>query len=149
MLRTRAPRSLIADPGTSHEIPARVKAALLAEIGVTYLPALRGLRGNDLAAMVATARRTRVTGGPVAPEHQRDRAIRLGWIVGRVLSVTPMDSRCLIRSLVLTRMLARRGIHNTLVIGVKSGRPFKAHAWVEHEGRPVLPDNGFARLLEV
>ncbi len=62
----------------------------------------------------------------------------------------PTDSRCLVRSLVLTRLLGRRGVPSSLVIGVMSEPQFAAHAWVEHGGAPLLsPGTGFQRLVEV
>jgi hypothetical protein len=78
-------------------------------------------------------------------------ALRLGRAVVRTLAVLPADSRCLMRSLVLTGMLARRGSPGALVIGVKPGEVFGAHAWVELDGRPLLSaGNGeFARLVEL
>ncbi len=47
-------------------------------------------------------------------------------------------------------MLDRRGIEQTVVIAVQP-QPFSAHAWVEVEGQPVLPDGdpGYERLLEL
>jgi hypothetical protein len=76
-------------------------------------------------------------------------ALRLGRVVGRTLKLLPTDSRCLIQSLVLTRMLAKRSIASTLVIGVRKDPAFEAHAWVEHEGQPVLPPGRFTRLMEL
>ena len=72
-------------------------------------------------------------------------------MVSSVLRLLPTDSRCLVRSLVLTRLLARRDIPSTLIIGVTAAPEFKAHAWVEHAGRPLLPSYGpmFARLVEL
>jgi hypothetical protein len=63
----------------------------------------------------------------------------------------PGDTRCLVRSLVLTRLLARRGIQAKLVIGASAGGEFLAHAWVEHDGYPVLNpgDGSFGRLVEL
>lgn len=63
----------------------------------------------------------------------------------------PGDTRCLTRSLALSRLLARRGIESRLVIGTRTQPTFLAHAWVECEGVPVLdpgPDV-FARLVEL
>lgn len=76
---------------------------------------------------------------------------KLGQAVVRTLSVLPTDSRCLMRSLVLTRMLARRGMDVRFVLAVRSGDEFKAHAWVERGGVPLLApgDAGFERLLEL
>jgi hypothetical protein len=66
-------------------------------------------------------------------------AARLGWAVRRTLRLLPTDSRCLMQSLVLTQLLARRGIDSSLVIGVRAGDDFEAHAWVEYCGEPLLP----------
>lgn len=78
-------------------------------------------------------------------------ALRLGNAVDRTLSVLPTDSRCLVQSLVLTRLLSARGVPSTLVIGAHSTAQFEAHAWVEYQGRPVLPPGEFlnSRLLEL
>jgi hypothetical protein len=63
----------------------------------------------------------------------------------------PGDTRCLMQALVLTRMLARRGIPARLVIGARTVPGFFAHAWVEHDGQPVLAigDGLFDRLVEL
>jgi hypothetical protein len=124
------------------------RARLTAEVVLTYLPLLRFLRRNDLPGMVATARSVRRT-VEVRPGAEHDTAVRLGKIVMHVLRVFPTEKRCLIRSLVLVRMLAARSIPSTLVIGVQSEGGFAAHAWVEHEGRAVLPAGGYARLTEL
>lgn len=59
-----------------------------------------------------------------------DRAVR------RVARIT--RSRCLARSLVLQRLLARQGIAAEVRIGVrKDAGTLAAHAWVEVAGRPL------------
>jgi Transglutaminase-like superfamily len=79
------------------------------------------------------------------------RGLLFGRSVMRVLSLLPTDSRCLMRSLVLTRMLARRGVYTKVVIGVRQDPSFAAHAWVELDGQPLLPadDPTFHRLTEL
>jgi hypothetical protein len=69
----------------------------------------------------------------------------------RTLALVPGDTRCLARSLVLTQLLARRGIRSKLVIGTRTAPDFIAHAWVEHHGQPVLSpgDGSFGRLVEL
>jgi len=71
--------------------------------------------------------------------------------VARTLALLPGDTRCLARSLVLTRLLARRGIPAKLVIGARTTPEFLAHAWVECAGHPVLApgDESFGRLVEL
>jgi hypothetical protein len=64
----------------------------------------------------------------------------------------PADARCLAQSLVLTRLLAARGIASTFVIGIaEPGEAFGAHAWVERDGVALLPVGGSAerRLVEL
>jgi hypothetical protein len=141
---------LVKTPGTER-LRGLARAALVVEIVLTYVPALRRLRVGDVQAMARAARSVAVVPGtaPQASDAQRRVAVRLGHVVGRVLSRVPSDSRCLVRALVLTRMLARRGIPARLVIGVKPGPPFEAHAWVEHDRGPVLDANGFTRLLDI
>jgi hypothetical protein len=50
----------------------------------------------------------------------------------------------------LTRVLGRRGIASTLVIGVGVEPAFGAHAWVESGGLPLLePLDDANRLVEL
>lgn len=102
--------------------------------------------------MSELARRDHGSTSDLEPNHAAALAIRLGQAVVRTLMLLPTDSRCLIRSLVLLRLLSRRGIGSTLVIGVRHGdQPFAAHAWVEYQQIPLLASGGghFARLLEI
>jgi hypothetical protein len=57
----------------------------------------------------------------------------------------------LVQSLVLSRLLTARAISSTLVIAAHAQPDFAAHAWLEHEGRPVLPPQGFneSKLVEI
>ena len=52
------------------------------------------------------------------------RARRLGRAVMRTLDPLPLDSRCLVRSLVLTTLLARRGVAWTI------------ECWLRHQADP-------------
>jgi hypothetical protein len=53
------------------------------------------------------------------------------------------------QSLVLVGLLSRRGIGSVLVVAVRSDPDFRAHAWVEHNRRPLLPTGGYGRLVEL
>jgi len=77
--------------------------------------------------------------------------VRLGEAVGKTLRHLPFDARCLMRSLVLTSLLAQRGIESSFVIAVKPESEFIAHAWVEREGVALLEPAGppFARIVEL
>jgi transglutaminase superfamily protein len=110
------------------------RARLIGEVVTAYARARRELRQVPID-------------GPEALEE----AARLGRIVVRTLAFLPGDTRCLRRSLVLTQLLARRGISGRLVIGARTAPDFLAHAWVEHDGIPVLSPEGdsFGRLVEL
>jgi hypothetical protein len=115
----------------------RVRWLVLRRGEVPAVPALRrGLREHVAAEPVGV----RVRSG-----------LRLGRAVMRVLRLLPADSRCLMRSLVLTGMLARRGVYAKVVIGVRAEPSFEAHAWVEVDGQPVLPtdESIYRRLVEI
>lgn len=130
-------------------LPLAQKASLAVEIVTTYVRARGWLRRDELAAAV---RELRAAGPPARPPDgdQLLVGIRLGHIVGKTLGVLPADSRCLVRSLVLTSLLVRRGIESSLVIGVRPDPSFEAHAWVECAGTPLLPpgDEPYGRLVE-
>ena len=130
------------------------KPALIAEILSTYaVTRWRMPRGEIRDVVHAT--RGGLPSAPGAPEHVTretwDVAARLARAVTKTLRILPTDSRCLVQSLVLSRLLATRGIPSTLVIGARTEHTFMAHAWVEHGGYPLLPREGFEeyRLLEL
>jgi hypothetical protein len=128
--------------------PARLLLAI--EILKAYVQARRALRRAPIADAVAGLRsQSPPTATPTA--ESLDEALRLGWTVSRLLNHVPGDTRCLARSLVLTRLLAKRGIQAKLVIGASTTPEFLAHAWVEHDGKPVLKpgDDSFGRLVEL
>jgi hypothetical protein len=109
---------------------------LIAEIIATYAGVRRSLRR---AGLKPTLTALRMPSGPLAEGNPVSTGRRLGRAVGRTLSLLPTDSRCLMQSLVLTRLLARRGIETRLVIAVRPGGEFAAHAWVEHREVALLP----------
>lgn len=163
---------------TVQALPRR--AGLLAEIVLAYARAHRELRRAPLATAIERLR-TAPAAARLPPASRPDpaarlppashlppasrpdpaarpdaaqelqQARRLGWIVARTLAHLPGDTRCLLRSLVLTRLLAARGISSRLVIGTRTTPEFLAHAWVEHGGEPVLDpgDGSFNRLTEL
>jgi hypothetical protein len=131
------------------EVRLRHRVLLAAEIMAAYVPLARLVRSNDVQAMARVARSRDRPASSLPACDARATAIRLGKMVERLLTKLPTDDRCLIRSLVLLRLLGRRGIPARLVIGVRAGGGFGAHAWVEYDGRPILPAAGFDRLLEL
>jgi Transglutaminase-like superfamily len=133
------------------------RAALAVEILTAYARARRELRRAPIAEAVAELRSAQpdASARPHAAVPAGASALvdarRLGHAVTRLLAFVPGDTRCLVRSLVLTRLLARRGIPAKLVIGARAAPDFLAHAWVEYGGDPVLAagDGSFGRLVEL
>lgn len=144
-----------ADPALRHRARRRLglteKVRLAVEILATYVRVRRGVHVVALPDLLAALRRgvvDRETPARSLPgEHVT--AVRLGRAVMGTMSWLPGDTRCLTRSLVLTTILARRDIGSTLLIAVAPEGEFRAHAWVEHGGVPVLPadEPGFGRLV--
>jgi hypothetical protein len=136
-------------------LTAPERARLVAEIVAAYVQARRALRRAPIASVVATLRAHDHPSPPPPSAGGADQTLkearRLGRAVARTLALVPGDTRCLVRSLVLTRLLARRGIAGTLVIGARAAPSFLAHAWVECDGDPVLSlgDGSFGRLVEL
>ena len=135
-------------------LSAAEKARLTFEILGTYVRARFLLIRRGLPAAVEALRAVELRSDAQPPDGERVAqavGVRLGMAVCRVLAVLPTDSRCLVRSLVLTRLLARRGVPGTLVIGVRPGPNFQAHAWVESGGVALLSPLEVAdeRILEL
>ncbi len=120
------------------------------EIIAAYAQARRALRRAPIASVVSGLRSQSPAAEPSSADSLAE-ALRLGRAVTRLLVHIPGDTRCLARSLVLTRLLARRGIEAKLVIGARPQPEFLAHAWVEHGGAPVLDpgEDSFGRLVEL
>jgi hypothetical protein len=119
-----------------------VRRGLLAsEIVMSYVTARRLLRRNTLPETVTALR-----SGAAAVSQGDEATLALGrhlaWATVRTITVLPIDSRCLMRSLVLTRLLARRGLRSTFVLSAAPGPQLEAHAWVEHSGEPLLEPAG-------
>ncbi len=133
------------------------RARLAAEIVHAYLLARGALRRAPIESALAALRdgTEQATPGARGSDAGADAALaearRLGRAVSRLLRLMPGDTRCLMRSLVLIRILARRGMRAELVIGARAAPEFLAHAWVEHRGEPVLSpgDESFGRLVEL
>lgn len=148
--RAESTRTTVLRLPTSRRLRLPERARLASEIVIAYATARRELRRGPIEPAVA-ALRAQSAAATGAGAIELAEAHRLGRAVGMTLRLLPGDTRCLARSLVLTRMLARRGISARLVIGARADPKFLAHAWVECEGQPVLPpgDGSFGRLVEL
>jgi hypothetical protein len=126
------------------------KAFLFVEIVRTYVRVRWLFWRGDLTTVVSKLRAVPPRPRARADDELADKytGYRLGRAVRRSLGLLPGDSRCLVQSLVLTELLARRGIPSSLVIGVSSEAEFGAHAWVESDGIPLLsPEDATSRRL--
>jgi Transglutaminase-like superfamily len=123
------------------------KLRLVTEILGTYVAVRWQMRRSDIREMVEHLRA--VPTGAVHHDYLLVR--RLGRAVARTLSFLPTDNRCLARSLVLDTMLARRRLQSVLIVAARTEPDFAAHAWVEHDGLPVLPPGSpsYQRLIEL
>ncbi|MGH2951269.1 MAG: lasso peptide biosynthesis B2 protein [Solirubrobacterales bacterium] len=146
------PAPAVGSPIQPRRLSLGAKARLAFEILTTYARARRAIREQALREALDSLRR------PATRTPNRDdavttyvEALRLGSALTRTLRPLPLDDRCLTRSLVLTALLARRGVASRLVIGVSPGEEFGAHAWVELGGRPLLDpgDGSYERLVEL
>ncbi len=126
------------DLSSKSPLSPTAKVALTFEVVVSLVRARRTLRRAGLPTTVAELRSVQPNRTKSADDSLAS-GRRLARVVWRTLAVLPGDTRCLSQSLVLTRLLARRGIDSQLVIGVRPGEKFAAHAWVEHAGVPLLP----------
>ncbi len=144
-LATSAPTS-----SAARRLSLAGRTRLATEIVLAYLRAQRELRRAPITAVVERLR----SSAAAAPSRRVDaleEALRLGRAVSRTLALLPGDTRCLRRSLVLLQLLNRRGISARLVIAARTDPAFLAHAWVEHDGVPVLvpASDSFGRLVEL
>jgi hypothetical protein len=72
------------------------------------------------------------------PPARSARARSIAKIVAIAALRGPVRASCLRRSLLLWWLLRRDGIEAVLRVGVnREGGTLHAHAWVEHEGRPL------------
>lgn len=155
--RRRARAGIVGVPELTEPLGARSKLRLALEVYIAYCHVRWWLRRHEIREVVCRLRAWGPAAAGVASCEESDAGrahrggLRLGRAVIRSLRLLPTDSRCLMRSLVLTGLLARRGIGSSLIIGVRSAPEFAAHAWVEHAGEPLLPpgDPSLGRLTEL
>jgi hypothetical protein len=131
-------------PDLTGPLPPRRRVLLAFEILATYFwVRLRLFRTEFPTALIGMRDGGRPPEERLAHELRVTylRAARLARAVQRTLRFVPADGRCLMQALVLTALLARRGIYTKLLIGVNQGDEFQAHSWVEYSGYALLPDS--------
>jgi hypothetical protein len=80
----------------------------------------------------------------ISPPKNFEAATRLGRLIDSLLGMDLFVFRrsCWKRALVLHRFLSLNGIESQIRFGLrKSTGRVEGHAWLEHEGRPLLEDN--------
>jgi hypothetical protein len=123
--------------------------AVATEVAAEYGRVRWLLRRHGLKATLEVLRRPRWVRTGAARRDPRGHALFLARFATRGLAALPaVQATCLTRSLVVTGMLARRGIPTSLTISVSNPEDFAAHAWVEWHGEPLLDpgDHSNARL---
>lgn len=132
-------------PAPAYPLRPVAKLRLLLTIWTTAVGVVIGLRRERLPALITrlgtpatSTAASRSTGAdPPLPPALLSRAVSRGLRLG------PWQPRCLIRALVLYRLLRGQGDEAVLVIGLDAVRPTtEAHAWVEMDGRDVGPAPG-------
>lgn len=107
---------------------------VMQNIALTYLAEIC-IHSIGLKRTWAILQAIRISKQPVVPEEK---------MVKQCLSATkqassagPRFTKCLARSLVLWWQLDRRHVSVKLVIGVRTAKNFRAHAWVEYNDKPL------------
>jgi len=77
------------------------------------------------------------TAGKVVSTEALDYAEHVGALARMAGRHLPLNASCLRQSLLLWWLLRRKGLAAVLRIGVNREQGFRAHAWVELDGRPV------------
>lgn len=112
------------------------KVRLALRVWRTYVRVRRGIRRSELPLAVKRLGTTRQA-------TRRYPVANLSRAVDRALAPLPADPTCLVRSLVLFRLLREQGDKAEVVIGLpEHPTSHAAHAWVELEGRDVGPPPG-------
>lgn len=77
----------------------------------------------------------------------------IGWAIAAAAARTPWRSSCLAKAFCGSRMLGKRGIPSTLLLGVAKGEPgdglMKAHAWLCCGMQTVTGEKGRERFTQL
>jgi hypothetical protein len=134
----RAIRLLLADPRDA-VLSARMAACLVVVSG--------------LARFTSLPRAQQLISVKVRPGLAADRAVaaRLARAIDRVLALDVLVFRrsCWRRAMVLHRYLALHGIESRINFGLqrKTGGGLQGHAWLEHDGQPLLEDDAASYVV--
>ncbi|HZQ91796.1 MAG TPA: lasso peptide biosynthesis B2 protein [Terriglobales bacterium] len=76
--------------------------------------------------------------GRASASRIRPAIAQITWAVTGVAAHVPA-ANCFVQSLVGRRMLLKAGYPAELRLGVRNHRDFEAHAWIESNGKTLLP----------
>ncbi len=116
-------------------LPARerrllVRAAVTLPVSVLLLKLAGYQRARRLGERLTRARPV-----PADASARIDSTVRM---VDLATTRLPIRSACLSQSLALWYLLLAQGVRTEVCFGVRAGgAPLDAHAWVEHDGRPI------------
>lgn len=108
---------------------------------------------SGLARLTSLPRAQRLISVKVRPGLAADRAVaaRLARAIDRVLALDVLIFRrsCWRRAMVLHRYLALHGIESRINFGLqrKGGGDLQGHAWLEHDGQPLLEDDAASYVV--
>jgi hypothetical protein len=126
---------------------------LLADAGVLLVAVRAALWALPWDRAIGQVRSIRIS-SPARLGRGSPSIDRLEWAVRNASRLVPYAT-CLTQALALHRLLSRAGYPSSVQIGVAKvpGRQLASHAWVEHEGRPLLDNAGelaqYSRLLRI
>lgn len=128
----------------SEALPVSAKVGLAVRIWRCFLVVRWEMKRYPLPELVAKL------GAPFSPTQGRHAPHQLSRAVHRCLRIRWFQSTCLMRSLVLYRLLREQGERAELVIGLPAGATtHEAHAWVELNGRDFGPPPGRGTHLPI
>jgi hypothetical protein len=127
---------------------------LLADAGMVLIAVRVALWALPWDRAIGLVRSVRIS-SPVRLDGRGSPSIeRLEWSVRNASLLVPYGT-CLTQALALHRLLCRAGYPSSIQIGVakRPGQQLLSHAWVEHEGHPLLDSVGglaeYSRLLRI
>lgn len=133
------------NPDASTGLPVVRKVRLFIRIWALTVQVAVALRNRPLPDLVESYRiGDTVEGHPICAPR------KLSAAVTRSLRLGPWQPRCLIRSMVLYRLMREQGEEAKLVIGLpQNPKDHIAHAWVEVRGIDIGPAPGRGRNQEL
>lgn len=140
-------RILTETPSFASNTGASIPIASRSALELSSLPAPRGigavaelfaivcwtqfqLKTRNLKEILDDVITRRPLGSPLEGDGAELRLLNETYVFLKARKFVPIETRCLLDSLSMVTLLARRGLHANIVFGVTS-YPFTAHCWVQ------------------